>query len=55
MPTLVRKAGELGLCGVDSPDEFGGLGQSKNLAARMLEFLSLDASFSVTFGITERH
>lgn len=52
MPELIRKAGELGLCGVDSPEEFGGLGLSKNLAARILEYMSLNASMSVTFGIT---
>ncbi len=52
MPTLVKKAGELGLCGVDSPEQYGGLGLSKNLAARILEYMSLNASFSVTYGIT---
>ena len=52
MPELIRKAGHLGLCGVDSPQEFGGLGLGKNLAARVLEFMSLDASFSVTYGVT---
>jgi alkylation response protein AidB-like acyl-CoA dehydrogenase len=52
MPKLIAAAGALGLCGLDSPEQFGGLGQSKNLAARVLEFMSLDASFSVTFGIT---
>jgi len=52
MPSLIRNAGELGLCGVDTPDEFGGLGLGKNLAARILEFMSLNGSFSVTFGIT---
>lgn len=51
-PRLVRQAGDLGFCGIDAPTEFGGLGLSKNLAARMLEFLSLNASFSVTIGIT---
>jgi alkylation response protein AidB-like acyl-CoA dehydrogenase len=51
-PALVRKAGELGFCGIDSPEEHGGLGLSKNLAARILEFLSLNGSFSVTIGIT---
>lgn len=51
-PALIRKAGELGLCGVDSPEPYGGLGLSKNLASRILEFMSLDASFSVTFGVT---
>lgn len=52
MPGLIRKAGELGLCGIDSPEQFGGLGLGKNLAARILEFMSLNASFSVTYGIT---
>lgn len=51
-PALVRSAGELGLCGVDSPDAYGGLGLGKNLAARILEFMSLNGSFSVTYGIT---
>ena len=52
MPDLIRRAGELGLCGVDSPDAYGGLGLPKNLAARILEFMSLNGSFSVTYGIT---
>ncbi|HVL38453.1 MAG TPA: acyl-CoA dehydrogenase family protein, partial [Fimbriimonadaceae bacterium] len=52
MPGLIRKAGELGFCGVDSPEAYGGLGLGKNLAARILEYLSLDASFSVTIGVT---
>jgi alkylation response protein AidB-like acyl-CoA dehydrogenase len=52
MPGLLRKAGELGLCGVDTPDAYGGLGLSKNLAARILEFMSLNGSFSVTYGIS---
>ena len=52
MPTLIRKAGELGLCGIDAPEAYGGLGLGKNLAARMLEMLSLDGSFSVTLGVT---
>ncbi len=52
MPRLIHQAGELGLCGIDTSDQFGGLGQSKNLAARILEFMSLNGSFSVTYGIT---
>lgn len=52
MPGLIQKAGQLGFCGIDTPEQFGGLGLSKNLAARILEFLSMDASFSVTVGIT---
>lgn len=52
MPGLIHKAGELGLCGIDSPEEYGGLGLGKNLAARILEFMSLNGSMSVTYGIT---
>ena len=52
MPRLIRTAGDLGLCGVDTSDTYGGLGLSKNLAARILEFMSLNGSFSVTYGIT---
>ncbi|MCW5939620.1 MAG: acyl-CoA dehydrogenase family protein [Fimbriimonadaceae bacterium] len=52
MPGLIRKAGEIGFCGIDSPADHGGLGLGKNLAARILEFLSLNASFSVTYGVT---
>lgn len=51
-PNLVTKAGELGFCGVDTPDTYGGLGLGKNLSARILEHLSLNGSFSVTLGIT---
>lgn len=52
MPGLIRKAGELGFCGPDTAEQYGGLGLPKNLSARMLEMLSLNASFSVTVGIT---
>ena len=52
MPKLIKKAGDLGLCGVDSPEAYGGLGLGKNLAARILEFMSLNGSMSVTYGIT---
>lgn len=52
MVGLIRKAGELGFCGVDAPEAFGGLGQKKSTAAAILERLSMNASFSVTYGIT---
>lgn len=52
MQDLIRRAGELGFCGIDSPEAHGGLGLGKNLAARILEHLSLNASFSVTIGVT---
>ncbi len=52
MQGLIQKAGELGFCGIDAPERYGGLGLGKNLSARILEFLSLNASFSVTIGVT---
>lgn len=52
MVQIVRKAGQLGFCGIDAPEAYGGLGLSKNLAARILEFLSLNGSVSVTLGVT---
>lgn len=52
MPSLIQRAGALGLLGTNAPEAYGGLGLGKNLSARILEFLSLDASFSVTAGVT---
>ncbi len=52
MPGLIQRAGALGFTGVDAPEDYGGLGLGKNLAARILEFLSLNGSFSVTIGVT---
>jgi len=52
MVDLIRRAGQLGFCGPDTKEAYCGLGLPKNVAARMLEFLSLNASFSVTVGIT---
>lgn len=52
MPELVAKAGQLGFCGIDGLEDYGGLGLGKNLSARILEYLSHNASFSVTLGVT---
>lgn len=52
MPALIAKAGELGFCGIDTPDQYGGLGLGKNLSARILEYLSMNGSMSVTIGVT---
>ena len=52
MPSLIQRAGALGLLAVDTPEAYGGLGLGKNLAARILEFLSLNGGFSVTAGVT---
>ena len=52
MPSLFQKAGDLGFCGVDTPDRYGGLGLGKCVAGRILEYLSLNGSFSVTIGVS---
>lgn len=51
-PGLYAKAGELGFCGIDIPEAYGGLGLGKNLSTRILEFLSFNGSFSVTMGVS---
>lgn len=52
MPALMHKAGALGFCGVDTPEAYGGLGLGKCVAGRILEYLSLNGSFSVTIGVS---
>lgn len=52
MPQLMQRAGALGFCGVDTPDAYGGLGLGKCVAGRILEYLSLNGSFSVTIGVS---
>jgi alkylation response protein AidB-like acyl-CoA dehydrogenase len=47
--TLLRKAGELGLMGVDVPEEYGGLELDKVSSAVVAESISKLASFSVAF------
>ncbi|MCL6623731.1 MAG: acyl-CoA dehydrogenase family protein [Fimbriimonadales bacterium] len=51
MPSLVKKACELGFGSAETPQEFGGLGLPKTLGTRILEMLSLDGAFSTTFGV----
>src|SRR5579872_5299803 len=46
---LLRKAGELGLMGVDVPEEYGGLEMDKVTSALVAESISKLASFSVAF------
>ena len=49
MTGLLRKAGELGLTGVDVPEMYGGLGMDKITSAVVAESVSKQASFSTTF------
>jgi alkylation response protein AidB-like acyl-CoA dehydrogenase len=46
---LLRKAGELGLMGVDVPEAYGGLEMNKVTSAVVAESISKLASFSVAF------
>jgi butyryl-CoA dehydrogenase len=46
---LMRKAGELGLLGVDVPEAYGGLGMDKISSAVIAENISKLGSFSVAF------
>jgi alkylation response protein AidB-like acyl-CoA dehydrogenase len=47
---LLRKAGELGLLGVDIPEAFGGSGLEKTTSLVVAEAKSMLGSWSVTFG-----
>jgi alkylation response protein AidB-like acyl-CoA dehydrogenase len=47
---LVGKAGELGLLGVDIPEEYGGLGLDKVTSMLVAESQAGDGSWAVTFG-----
>ena len=48
--TLLRRAGELGLLGVDAPEEFGGVGLDKAAALVVSANLAGNASFNASFG-----
>src|SRR5712675_3722894 len=47
---LVEMAGELGLLGVDVPEEFGGLGLDKVTSMLVAESQAVDGSWATTFG-----
>lgn len=49
---LLRRAGELGLLGVEAPEAYGGLGLDKQTAAVVARELAVGgASFAITFGV----
>ena len=48
--TLLRRAGELGLLGVDAPEEFGGVGLDKAAALVVSANFAGNASFNAAFG-----
>jgi alkylation response protein AidB-like acyl-CoA dehydrogenase len=49
---LLRRAGELGLLGVDVPEEYGGVGMDRAAALVVSSSIAGSASFSATFGAT---
>jgi alkylation response protein AidB-like acyl-CoA dehydrogenase len=48
---LLRKAGELGLLGVEVPEEYGGLGLDKVSGCLVAEKAGRDGSFATTFAV----
>ena len=48
---LLRKAGELGLLGVEIPEEYGGLGLDKVSGCLVAEKAGRDGSFATTFAV----
>ncbi len=47
---LLRKAGDLGLCGIEVPEKYGGLGLDKVCAMLVMEKMSKYGSFAVSYG-----
>lgn len=51
LPALIAKAGELGILGIDVPEQYGGLGLDKTTSALVGEALVTQASFAVALGV----
>ncbi|XOV95237.1 MAG: acyl-CoA dehydrogenase family protein [Bacteroidota bacterium] len=50
MPSIMSKAGELGLLAVSVPEEYGGLGMSFNTSMLMADIIAASGSFSTAYG-----
>ena len=50
IPSIFKKAGDLGLLGVAVPEEYGGLGMSFNTSMLMADIIGAAGSFSTTYG-----
>ena len=50
VPTIMEKAGELGLLGVTVPEEYGGMGMSFNTSMLMADIIGATGAFSTTYG-----
>lgn len=50
MPSIMTKAGELGLLGVCIPEQYGGLGMSFNTGMLIADIVASTGSFTTAFG-----
>jgi alkylation response protein AidB-like acyl-CoA dehydrogenase len=50
VPSLFKKAGELGLLGISVPEQYGGLGMSFNTSMLIADIIGASGSFSTTYG-----
>ncbi|MFD2036399.1 acyl-CoA dehydrogenase family protein [Belliella marina] len=50
VPTIFRKAGELGLLGISVPEKFNGMGMSFNTSMLIADIIGAAGSFSTTYG-----
>jgi len=50
VPSIFRKAGELGLLGISVPEEYGGMGMSFNTSMLIADIIGAAGSFSTTYG-----
>ncbi|MDP5168755.1 MAG: acyl-CoA dehydrogenase family protein [Bacteroidia bacterium] len=50
VPSIMEKAGELGILGVTVPEEYGGMGMSFNTSMLMADIIGATGAFSTTYG-----
>ncbi|MFT4856712.1 MAG: alkylation response protein AidB-like acyl-CoA dehydrogenase [Algoriphagus sp.] len=50
VPTIFKKAGELGLLGITVPEQYGGMGMSFNTSMLIADIIGAAGSFSTTYG-----
>ena len=50
MPSLMEKAGELGLLGISVPEAYGGMGMNFNTGMLMADIVAASGSFSTAYG-----
>ncbi len=50
VPSIFKKAGELGLLGISVPEEYGGMGMTFNTSMLIADVIGAAGSFSTTYG-----